>query len=332
VTPEIGLALRPESGRAVETTWIDAPGAALHAGHATPTGAPPWPTVVMSHGWGAVKEMNLDYFVAAFADAGLASVVFDHRGFGASEGLRGDIDPQVQVADYRAVLSWAEQRDETDSERLGVWGTSFSGGHVLEVAATDERVRATVSQVPTISGSENTRRRHDEASMAALQESFAAEFEAITRGESPTYTPIVAADPGLGSDPDPEHWEATLPERLPTSSTAEYADAEQAQFYGEMPEPRRRTWRNRVTLGSIGRYAKYEPGQSMQAAASRPLLVIVAADDTITPSDLTLDAVRAAGPGVELESVPGGHYNVYSAFREQLALRAARFLCEALAR
>jgi hypothetical protein len=331
VSPAIALALRPESGRAVETTWIEAPGARLHAWYVTPSNEPPWPTVVMSHGWGAVKEMNLDYFAAAFADAGLASVVFDHRGFGASEGLRGDVDPDVQVADYRAVLSWAEGRDQTDHGRLAVWGTSFSGGHVLEVAAADERVRATVAQVPTISGPENTRRRHDEASMAALRESFAAEREALSRGESPTYVPIVAADPVLGSDPDLKRWEAALPETLPASSTAEYADAEQAQFYGEMPEPRRRTWRNRVTLRSIERYAVYEPGLSMAAAASRPLLLVVAAEDTITPTDLILETARVAGPGIEVESVPGGHYNVYSTFREQLASRAVRFFSENLA-
>jgi hypothetical protein len=327
---EIALALRPESGRAVETVWIDAPGARLHAWHVTPSTEPPWPTVVLSHGWGAVKEMNLDYFAAAFADAGLASVVFDHRGFGASEGPRWDVDPAAQVADYGAVLSWAEGRQGTDRDRLAIWGTSFSGGHVLEVAAAEERVRATVAQVPTISGSENTRRRHDDASMAALRKRFAVEREALDRGESPSYVPVVPADRDLGSEPDLAHWEAAPPETLPDSSTAEYEDAEQAQFYGEMPEERRRTWRNRVTLRSIERYAEYEPGRSMAAAASRPLLVIVAADDTITPTDLTLETVRATGPGVEVESVPGGHYNVYSTFREQLASRAARFFSENL--
>jgi cephalosporin-C deacetylase-like acetyl esterase len=38
--------------------------------------------------------------------------------------------------------------DGIDPERIGIWGTSFAGGHVLVVAATDRRVRAIVSQVP----------------------------------------------------------------------------------------------------------------------------------------------------------------------------------------
>ena len=77
----------------MRSLWIDAPGARLHAWFVSPPGDPPWPTVVLAHGWAAVKEMNLDYFAAAFRDAGIAALVFDHRGFGASEGPRGDIDP-----------------------------------------------------------------------------------------------------------------------------------------------------------------------------------------------------------------------------------------------
>lgn len=327
---EIALALRPESGRRVETIWIEAPGARLHAWYVTPSTEPPWPTVVMSHGWGAVKEVNLDYTAAAFAEAGLAVVVFDHPGFGASEGLRGDIDPQAQIGGYDAALSWVEEQPRTDRDRLAIWGTSFSGGHVLEVAAADERVRATVAQVPTISGSENTRRRNDDASLEALRESFAAEREALARGAAPTYLPILTPDPGGGTDPDPGRWVAERPEALPDSPTVEYPDAEASRFYAELPKARRRTWRNRVTLESIARYSEYEPGLKLAAAASRPLLVIVAADDTVTPTDVTMDMVGSVGSDIELESVPGGHYNVYTAFREQLGLRAARFFTEHL--
>ena len=43
------------------------------------------PTIVMAHGFSAVKEMYLDRFAEAFAAAGLGSVVFDSRNFGASD-------------------------------------------------------------------------------------------------------------------------------------------------------------------------------------------------------------------------------------------------------
>lgn len=60
------------------------------------------PTIVMAHGYSAVKEMYLDSFAEKFAEAGLASMVFDNRNFGASDGKpRQEIDPWQQIRDYR---------------------------------------------------------------------------------------------------------------------------------------------------------------------------------------------------------------------------------------
>ncbi len=65
------------------------------------------PVIVMAHGFSAVKEMALDRFSEAFAGAGLASLVFDYRGLGASDGEpRQDLDPHAQITDYRNAISW----------------------------------------------------------------------------------------------------------------------------------------------------------------------------------------------------------------------------------
>lgn len=81
--------------------------------------------VVMAHGFSAVKEMRLDRFAEAFAAAGLVSLVFDYRGFGASDGTpRQDPDPAAQVADYRNAISCARRLKEVDGERIGIWGSS----------------------------------------------------------------------------------------------------------------------------------------------------------------------------------------------------------------
>jgi hypothetical protein len=107
----------------------------------------------MAHGFSAVKEMRLDRFAEAFAEAGLASLVFDYRGLGASDGMpRQDLDPHEQIEDYRNAISYARSLPEVDRDRIGIWGTSYSGGHVLMVAAFDKRVKAVVSQVPLIDG------------------------------------------------------------------------------------------------------------------------------------------------------------------------------------
>jgi len=176
--PSLDTGLRPESGRQVTTLWLDVAGARLHAWLVTPATKPPWPLVAMAHGWAAVKEMNLDLFAAAISDAGLAALVFDHRGFGASSGLAGDIDPELQIADYRAALSYAAELPEVDSNRLGVWGTSYSGGHVLRIAESDERVRAAVAQVPTISGGKVTLRRTGRGTLPQLRREWAIDHSA----------------------------------------------------------------------------------------------------------------------------------------------------------
>src|SRR6185369_6806586 len=80
------------------------------------------PAVVMAHGFSAVKEMYLDRFAEAFAAAGLGALVFDHRGFGASEGgVRQEIDPEQQIRDWRDAISFAETLESVDPERIGIW-------------------------------------------------------------------------------------------------------------------------------------------------------------------------------------------------------------------
>jgi fermentation-respiration switch protein FrsA (DUF1100 family) len=80
----------------------------------------PVPTVVMAHGFSAVKEMFLDSFAEAFAAGGLGALVFDNRNFGASDGEpRQEIDPWAQVRDYRDAITWVRTRSEVDAEDVG---------------------------------------------------------------------------------------------------------------------------------------------------------------------------------------------------------------------
>src|SRR5919112_205592 len=118
----------------------------------------PVPTVVMAHGFSAVKEMYLDSFAEAFAAGGLGALVFDNRNFGASDGEpRQEIDPWAQVRDYRHAITWAQTRSEVDPDRIGVWGTSYSGGHGLGVGAIDRRGKCVVAQVALVRGHDNVR-------------------------------------------------------------------------------------------------------------------------------------------------------------------------------
>lgn len=125
------------------------------------------PTIVMSHGWGGTAD-SLRPDGIAFAKAGFFVVTFDYRGWGNSDArliaknrpeskdgkllaevteVRGVVDPIDQTADILNALSWVHGNDKCDPERIGIWGSSFSGGHVVYVAARDPRVKAFVSQV-----------------------------------------------------------------------------------------------------------------------------------------------------------------------------------------
>src|SRR3954453_17102927 len=139
---------------------FDAEGTTLRGGFYVPDNAAgPAPTVVMCHGYSAVKELFLDAYAEVFCEAGLCALVYDNRNLGASGGQpRQEIDPWAQVRDYRHAITFARTLTAVDSDRIGVWGSSYSGAHVLVVGAIDRRVKCVVAQVPLISGHENARR------------------------------------------------------------------------------------------------------------------------------------------------------------------------------
>lgn len=109
------------------------------------------PTVVMAHGLGGEKAWRLEPFARAFADRGIASLVFDYRGFGDSEGTpRHVVSPAGQVADWRAAVAHARGHPKT-GDRVALWSWSLGAGHAVTVAAS-EPVAAVVAQYPFVDG------------------------------------------------------------------------------------------------------------------------------------------------------------------------------------
>ena len=168
----------------------------LRGWHYLPDRAGPTPTVVMAHGYSAVKEMYLDRFAEAFAEAGIGAVVFDNRNFGASDGEpRQEIDPWRQIRDYRDAITWASGLSEVDAERIGIWGSSYSGAHVLVVGAIDRRVKCIVAQVPLISGHANARRLIRADFIGQVQAACLEDRRARYQRKPPGMIPVVSEDP-----------------------------------------------------------------------------------------------------------------------------------------
>jgi hypothetical protein len=134
--------------------------------------APQLPTIVMSHGWGGTAA-SLRSDAVFFARAGYLVVTFDYRGWGASDSrviltkpqpprtpdlrftaevleVREVVDPIDQTADILNAINWVYGEPQCDRHRIGLWGSSYSGGHVVYVAARDPRIKALVSQVPAL--------------------------------------------------------------------------------------------------------------------------------------------------------------------------------------
>jgi cephalosporin-C deacetylase-like acetyl esterase len=160
-----------------------------------PSGPGPHPAITMAHGYAAVKEHRVEMFAEAFAGDGLVVLLHDHRNFGASDGEpRQDVDPWQQIADWRRAISYLQSRPEVDEQRIGLWGTSYAGGHAIVLGATDRRVQCVVAQVPTISGYEQGLRRVPPDAVAQLEAAFAEDEQAQFRGEPPRRQAIVSQD------------------------------------------------------------------------------------------------------------------------------------------
>ncbi len=134
------------------------------------------PGIILCHGWGGLR-LHLNAAIAPlFAEAGYIVLTFDYRGWGDSDSrlvikgampapdaqgevtvraraVRELVDPFDQTEDIIAALDFLSGEPGVDTKRIGLWGTSFGGGHVVYVAAKDNRVRCIVSQVPSMDGS-----------------------------------------------------------------------------------------------------------------------------------------------------------------------------------
>ena len=108
----------------------------------------PAPIVVMAHGLSGTRRDRLGPFAERFAEAGIAALVFDHRGFGDSTGEPDLFHPGRQLNDWRAAIAFARSLPGIDPDRVATFGSSMGGGNALAAAADDPRVAAAVSQVP----------------------------------------------------------------------------------------------------------------------------------------------------------------------------------------
>ena len=113
------------------------------------------PCIILAHGFAGTKEMRLDSFAEKFACSGYNALVFDYRHFGTSDCQpRQLLSIKKQHEDWHAAIKYAETLPYIDSTKIILWGSSFSGGHVIEIGAQSQQIAAIISQVPYINSFE----------------------------------------------------------------------------------------------------------------------------------------------------------------------------------
>ncbi|MEU2007254.1 alpha/beta hydrolase [Rhodococcus sp. NPDC019627] len=252
----------------------------------------PAPVIILVHGMSGVKEMHLDDYANVFAEAGLNAIAYDHQNFGDSDGTpRQELDPVLQYRDIRNAISYAIARPEVDGNRVGVWGTSFAGGHALMVAAIDKRVKAVVAQVPFVSGPETLVRLLRGDFLLHVRDNLAADRANRFHDGAPAMLPAVSPDP-MG--------QAAMPQ------TDAY------EWFTKTAALRAPNWKNEMTARSLELASEYDPGSFITQISPTPLLMIVANEDTSTPYALALDAYERAREPKQLLVTQGGHFDFYT--------------------
>ena len=255
------------------------------------------PCVVMAHGFGGTRDTGLLAYAEGFAAAGLDVLLFDYRGFGTSDGAtRQRVSYRHQRADYHAAIAAARALPGVDPERIVLWGTSYSGGHVVPVAVADGRIAAILALTPAMDGLAALAaiaRAHPTTLLALVGHGVRDAIRALLR-RSPHHLPIVGT-PG---------------------STAMITAAGAIEGYQALAGP---TWRNEVCARAALEVGFNRPTRAA-AQLRTPMLVQVGDNDRVAPPAAARSAATKAGSYAEVRTYPLDHFDVYEGFWQQRIL------------
>ena len=279
----------------------------LHLPAAAAPGSPV-PGIVMSHGFSATRKMGLPAFAEAFAAAGFAVALYDHRCLGQSGGTpRFNINPWLQTLDMRSVLGWMAQRPEVDDDRLALWGSSFSGGESIVLAAVDERVKAVIANAP-FAGSGGLDANTADARFAQIAQIITG---AVPPPSGNPIGPMAVVRPA-GSE---------VPAFLDQPESAEW-------FLSTGPGT---GWENTFTV-EFSADPSFDPMVCVSKIAPRALLMNVATEDRVAPTSTALEAFEHALEPKQLAMFDGNHFSDYDGeIRDHSIATMLRFLHQHLA-
>lgn len=279
-------------------------GIALSAWLFLPEGtSAPLPCIVMAHGFGGTRDCGLDRYAGRYRDAGFAVLAFDYRHFGDSEGEPRQLyHIPHQLEDWSAAVAYARSLEEVDASRIGLWGSSASGGHVIVTAAQVPGVACVSAQCPSLDPRAEARRllaRLGVRRFARLIMHAQRDMLRSRLGLSAHRIPIVGRPGDVAMFDLPDAYEG-------------YSALTPDGFVNEVCA--------RIVL-RVGSYRPIERAVEVRC----PVLIQVCEHDELASAESAAATAERLGSWAEVERYPIGHFDIYhgahfeTAVRDQLA-------------
>jgi len=291
--------------------YFDSQGSKIEAWLYTPTHTRSPPIVIMAHGIGMQKHFQLDHIAEEFARKGLAVLVFDYRHFGGSEGEpRNLIKVSKQIADWHAAIRHVATLKGINNHKIALWGTSFSGGHVVTVASEqiakkNTNITCVVSQIPFFDSLDAITHSKNSFDLLLKQTAVAIKDLVLSFFGNDQYIPCFGNRSTL----------AVLNVENPTESL-DALGAKDGKF----------GWYNLVPARTLLEIVLYRP-HMYASGVTVPTLIVYAEDDELV-SAAQVEKTAATIPDNTLLKVKGKHFDVYT--NEKAIAKEAEFLVKHL--
>jgi alpha-beta hydrolase superfamily lysophospholipase len=246
------------------------------------------PVVIMAHGFAAERTFRLPAFAEKFAEKGMAVFLFDFRNIGSSEGEpRNLVNFSRQIQDWEAAIAHVRSLLQIDSSRIALWGSSFSGGEVIKMAARDTKIIAIIAQVPHVDPWSSSSIMGLRFAIRLLLASMR-DISRIITFRKPYCIPVVG-DPG----------------NIAVMNTPEAKRG----YLSMIPESS--TWKNETPARSILSPMLSRPPIMSAKQVKCPALIVMAEQDSII-SPKALEKTASKMERATLARFPVGHFGVYT--------------------
>ncbi|QHS09358.1 alpha/beta fold hydrolase [Sinimarinibacterium sp. NLF-5-8] len=262
------------------------------------------PCIVLAHGLGGVRTARLDAYAERFAQAGFHALAFDYRFFGQSDGQpRQNFNIRAQLDDWASAIAFARELPGVDAGRIALWGSSFSGGHVVVAAAEDGHIQAVSSQGPMMDGRAAFLNVLRYAGVGqGLRLSAHAVLDALMSPLGKRHTIALVAAPG---------------------EVGVMTSADAVSGYTAIASE---DWHNTITSSWLLQLPLYRPIRYARRLPC-PILIGICMQDSVAPVSAAEALAKRAGARAQICRYDVGHFDIYvgAAFEQAVADQIAFF-------